>query len=133
MSRTELEPVVRTLDEVPESAVGRSRGATIRVVLGPAEGVPHFVTRLFTIAPGGSIPAHRHADIEHEQVVLQGEMVLGLDEREVTVRAGQAVFIPAGVVHWYENRGEVAVRFLCIVPRTDDYRTEWVARPGERR
>lgn len=126
-----IRPVVRAMDTVPGSPVGRSRGATIQVLLGPKEGAPNFVLRRFTIEPGGLIPAHRHADIEHEQVVLEGEMVLGLDNEEVTVRAGECVLIPAGTVHWYENRGTVPVRFLCIVPRTREYRTEWIARPGE--
>lgn len=124
-------PVVRPMDGVPESPVGRSRGATIQVLIGPNEGAPNFVLRRFTIEPGGLIPAHRHADIEHQQVVLEGEMVLGLDGEEVVVRAGDCVLIPAGTVHWYENRAQTPVRFLCIVPRTRDYRTEWIARPGE--
>ncbi len=124
-------PVVRPMDAVAESAVGRSRGATIQVLIGPKEGAPNFILRRFTLQPGGLIPAHRHADIEHQQVVLEGEMVLGLDDSQVTVHAGDCVFIPPGVVHWYENHGTVPVRFLCIVPRTREYRTEWIARPGE--
>jgi|AMFO01.1.fsa_nt_gi Uncharacterized conserved protein, contains double-stranded beta-helix domain len=123
-------PVVRAMNEAPPAKVANSRGASIQVLLGPAQGVPNFVTRRFTLEPGGRIPAHRHDSIEHEQVVLEGEMVLGLDDETVTVRAGDCVFIPAGVAHWYENRGTVPVRFLCIVPRTDDYRTEWLEPPA---
>ena len=40
--------------------------------------------------------------------------------------AGEAVLIPAGVVHWYENRSDVPVEFLCIIPKTKNYETEWV-------
>ncbi len=127
----EPRPVVRAMDTVPGSPVGRSRGATIQVLIGPREGAPNFILRRFTLEPGGLIPAHRHPDIEHQQVVLEGEMVLGLDERRVTVHAGECVFIPPGVVHWYENHGTRPVRFLCIVPVTREYRTEWIARPGE--
>ena len=123
-------PVVRSMDSVAWSAVGRSRGAAIQVLLGPPDGVPNFVLRRFAIEPGGVIPAHRHPDIEHEQVVLEGEMVLTLDGKAVTVRAGDCVLIPAGVVHRYENPGAVPVQFLCIVPRIDDYRTEWMEAPA---
>jgi quercetin dioxygenase-like cupin family protein len=123
--------VVRAMTEVPSMPVERSRGATIQLLLGPDDGAPRFVTRSFTLEPGGRIPCHRHSSIEHEQVVTEGTMVLGLDDRIVEVSAGDCVFIPAGVAHWYENRGDRAVKFLCVVPITDDYQTEWLEPPEE--
>jgi quercetin dioxygenase-like cupin family protein len=123
-------PVVRALDAVEAVSVPRCRGASLKVLLGPESGVPNFITRQFTLEPGGRIPCHRHDDIEHEQVVLEGKMVIGLDEREVEVGPGDSVFIPARVGHWYENRENVAVRFICIVPNTDDYQTEWLEEPA---
>ena len=125
MSEGTIEPVVRRMDAVAPRAVERAQGATIQVLLGPGEGAPNFFLRRFTLEPGGRIPAHSHPDIEHEQVVLEGEMVLGLGDEEITVQAGDCVLIPAGLVHWYENRGREPVRFLCIVPRTTEYRTDW--------
>ena len=125
------EPVIRSMDGAAAVAVERARGATIEVLLGVDDGVPHFATRRFTIEPGGRIPRHRHDAIEHEQVVLEGAMVIGLDDREVEVSAGECLFIPAGVAHWYENRGRVPVRFLCVVPLTSSYQTEWLEPPAE--
>jgi len=122
--------VVRALDSVESVAVPRCRGASLKILLGPESGVPNFITREFTLEAGGRIPCHRHDDIEHEQVVLEGAMVLGLDSREVEVGPGDSVFIPAGVGHWYENRGSDPVRFLCVVPATDDYQTEWLEEPA---
>ena len=101
------------------------------MLLGPEIGVPNFVTRLFTIEPGGRIPCHRHDTIEHEQVILDGAMVISLDGREAEVTTGDSIFIPAGVRHWYENRGSEPVRFLCVVPNTADYETEWLEGPAE--
>jgi quercetin dioxygenase-like cupin family protein len=106
--------------------VARAQGASMAVLLGPEMGVPNFVTRRFVLQPGGRIPAHRHSNIEHEQVVLRGEMIIGLDSQVETVRAGDAIFIPAGCVHWYENRGQEPVEFLCVVPKTQEYTTEWL-------
>jgi len=123
-------PVVRAMSGVTETAVERARGATIQVLIGPDDGAPRFFTRRFTIQPGGRIPKHRHEDIEHEQVVLEGEMVIGLDDDERTVRAGDTIFIPAGVSHWYENRSGDVMRFLCVVPRSDNYQTEWLEPPA---
>ena len=125
------QPVIRAMDDENAVPVERARGTTIEVLLGAADGAPHFATRRFTIAPGGRIPCHRHDDIEHEQVVLEGRMVLGLDERVVEVGPGDCLLIPAGVAHWYENRGEAPVRFLCMVPLTDGYQTEWLEPAAE--
>ena len=104
----------------------RAPGATIQVLIGPEEGAQRFFTRQFTLLAGGRIPEHRHADIEHEQVVVEGEMVLRMNGEEHVVRAGDAVFIPAGTRHSYENRGTVPVRFLCMVPSKTAYQTEWL-------
>ncbi len=130
MSHTPV-AVVRNQDAVESIAVPRCRGATMKVLLGPESGVPNFITRQLSIEPGGRIPCHRHDSIEHEQVVLEGSMVIGLDGREAEVGPGDAVFIPAGVDHWYENRGADTVRFVCVVPRTDDYQTEWLEEAAE--
>ncbi|TFG40128.1 MAG: cupin domain-containing protein [Candidatus Aminicenantes bacterium] len=122
-------PVVRGTATVRPQPVERTRGAAIQILIGPTDGAPNFITRRFTIAPGGRIPRHRHDTIEHEQVVLSGSMVIGFDQREVEVKDGDCIFIPAGVAHWYENRSDEPVAFLCMVPRTTDYQTEWLEPP----
>lgn len=116
-------------EEARFQPVAKARGASMAVLLGPNDEVPHFVTRRFILEPGGRIPEHRHPEIEHEQVVVRGEMVIGLDGVERTVRAGDAIFIPAGCAHWYENRGTETVEFLCVVPKTDHYDTHWLEAP----
>lgn len=123
---TPSQPTVRHISDVPGNPVERSRGASIQVLIGPAQGAPRFYTRMFTIDPGGRIPEHRHANVEHEQVVVEGELVIGLSGREHVVRAGDTLFIPAGVAHYYENRTQSVARFICVVPRADDYETEWL-------
>jgi quercetin dioxygenase-like cupin family protein len=45
---------------------------------------------------------------------------VGLDDEEVTVSAGDSLFIPAGTVHWYRNEGDEEGAFLCAVPNGDD-------------
>jgi len=124
-------PVVRNFTAVKPEVVERARGAAIQILIGPADGASNFSTRRFTLAPGGRIPRHRHDTIEHEQVMLSGSMVIGLDDREVEVGTGDVIFIPAGVAHWYENRSDEAVAFICVVPITDNYQTEWLEGPVE--
>ena len=124
-------PVVRNIAAVESHVVERTRGAVIQILIGPGDGAPNFITRRFTLAPGGRIPSHRHDSIEHEQFILAGTMVVGLDNREVDVTEGDSVFIPAGVAHWYENRTDEPVAFLCMVPQSNDYQTEWLEGPAD--
>jgi quercetin dioxygenase-like cupin family protein len=122
-------PVVRAVSSVDALTVERSRGAAIQVLIGPGEGAPNFITRRFTLKPGGRIPRHRHDTIEHEQFMLASSVVIGLDDDEIEVAEGDCIFIPAGVSHWYENRTDRTASFLCMVPITEDYRTEWLEPP----
>ena len=117
-------PIIKPMSQVTETVVEGCTGASIQVLLGPDDGMPNFYTRRVTIQPGGRIPAHRHQDIEHQQVVLQGELELVLDGEPRTVSCGDCVYIPARVGHAYENHGDVPVRFLCMVPATETYETE---------
>lgn len=129
MNPVQPAPLVRPPADAPAAPVPRSRGARMAVLIGPEQGAPNFILRRFSLAPGGRIPTHRHPEIEHEQVVVRGEMVLGSGDSERTVKTGDAVFIPAGTPHWYENRGAVEVEFLCIIPATASYGTEWLEDP----
>ena len=119
--------MVRPADGAPKKPVAKGKGAFLQVLVGPDDGAPNFILRRFTLEPGGCIPAHRHPTIEHEQFVLKGRMTIGLNDEEREVGSGEAVFIPAGVAHWYENRGDEAVEFLCVIPKTAEYETEWLA------
>lgn len=119
-------PFVRHVRDVEAKEVEHSRLTTIQVLIGPEDEVPYLYTRLFTVEPGGLIPHHFHDKIDHEQLVLDGELTLILDGREQTVRANDAVYIPKKVSHSYENRSKNRARFLCMVPATSDYSTKWL-------
>jgi quercetin dioxygenase-like cupin family protein len=41
------------------------------------------------------------------------------------------VLIPPGCAHSYENRGAEPVEFICVVPATADYQTEWLEDPPD--
>jgi len=112
-------PVVRGAEEVTYEPVDAADGLERGVLVGPADGAPTFAIRRFTLAPGAAVPKHTNA-VEHEQHVLAGEYVVGIDDTEYEVRAGDSLLIPAGTVHWYRNEGETEGAFLCAVPNGDD-------------
>lgn len=118
--------IVRPGDAVETVSIDGTRGARMAILIGPEQGAPHFVMRRFVVEPGGLIPEHDHEDIEHEQVVVRGELVLTLDGQTRTVRAGDAVYMPPGSSHRYENRTDSEAEFICVIPLTDGYGTRWL-------
>jgi len=112
-------PRIRRADEVEYEPVDAAAGLRKGVLLGPDQDAPNFAVRRFTLDPGGEVPRHTNA-VEHEQYVLAGEYVVGIDDEEHRVGPGDSLLIPAGTVHWYRNEGEEAGAFLCAVPNGDD-------------
>jgi len=112
-------PLVRRAEQVDYEAVGAAEGMSKGVLVGPGDGAPNLAIRRFTLDPGAEVPPHTNA-VEHEQYVLDGEYTVGLGEEEHVVRAGDSLFIPAGVVHWYRNESDTEGAFLCAVPNGDD-------------
>jgi quercetin dioxygenase-like cupin family protein len=119
MTDSDPEPLIRRAEEIDYETVDAAEGVEKGVLLNEAHGAPNFAIRRFTIAPGGEIPEHTN-EIEHEQYVLAGEYTVGIDGEEYQVAAGDSLFIPAGVVHWYRNDGDEEGAFVCAVPNGDD-------------
>jgi len=119
MSEHSPAPVIKRSEDVEYESVDAADGLSKGVLLNEADGAPHFAMRRFTIDPGAEVPKHTNA-VEHEQYVLEGEYVVGIDGAEHTVSAGDSLLIPAGVTHWYRNEGDEAGAFICAVPNGDD-------------
>lgn len=111
------EPLVIRADAVEAAPVKGAEGTRIQVLIDNGR-APHFAMRRFTMAAGGGMPNHTNT-VEHEQYVLAGSAHIGIGDREFDVSAGDVVFIPAGVPHWY-TAGEAGFQFLCLVPDQED-------------
>ncbi len=63
--------------------------------------LPAGATRwaLFTFEAGLSTPLHHTATLDYD-VILDGEVTLGLDEGNILLRAGDCVLIPAAMHSW---------------------------------
>lgn len=112
-------PLIRRHEDIEYQSVAAADGLRKGVLIGETHGAPNVALRRFTLAAGGEVPKHTN-DIEHEQYVLSGEYVVGVNGEEHTVSAGDAIHIPAGVVHWYRNEGDEEGAFICAVPTGDD-------------
>jgi quercetin dioxygenase-like cupin family protein len=109
---------VKHTSEVPAEVVKAGDMASMQVLISAQEG-PHFTMRRFVMEPGGGMPEHTNT-VEHEQYVLRGHANIGIGKEEFEVRAGDVVFIPKGVPHWYQNIGEEDFEFLCLIPNQPD-------------
>jgi quercetin dioxygenase-like cupin family protein len=109
---------VKNVKDVPANEVKAGDLATMQVLISAQEG-PHFAMRRFIMEPGGGMPEHTNT-VEHEQYVLRGHANIGIGKEEFEVRAGDVVFIPQGVPHWYQNIGEENFEFLCLIPNLLD-------------
>jgi quercetin dioxygenase-like cupin family protein len=118
-SDSSAEPLVRHGDDITYETVEAADGLRKGVLVDESHGAPNVAIRRFTLAPGGEVPRHTN-EIEHEQYVLSGEYVVGIEDEEYTVSAGDALHIPAGAVHWYRNDGDEEGAFICAVPTGDD-------------
>jgi quercetin dioxygenase-like cupin family protein len=113
--------VVKAKGQVAAQPVDKAVKTKIQWLIDRHDGAPNFELRKFTIKPGGRIPKHYHPDIEHEQYVLAGNYQVGIGEKVHQLKEGDSLFIPAGTVHWYENKGRGNAEFLCIVPKKERY------------
>ncbi|GAB3323759.1 cupin domain-containing protein [Haloplanus salinarum] len=119
MSEGSTTPVLKRSDEITYEPVDAADGLSKGVLLDEADGAPNFAIRRFTLDPGAEVPKHTNA-VEHEQYVLSGEYVVGIDGEEHVVSAGDTLLIPAGVPHWYRNESNETGAFVCAVPNGDD-------------
>lgn len=65
------------------------------------------VTR-YVYSPGTCFPRHTHA-VDKMDAVLSGEFRIVMEGAEVLLRAGDALFVPAGVAHSAEVVGDESV------------------------
>lgn len=73
---------------------------------------------LFDVAvpAGARVPApHRHLTYDETVYGLAGVCTFIVEGRELALAVGQAIFIPRGAAHQFQNRGTETTRFLVTV------------------
>lgn len=103
--------------DVPAQVFGpEAPGVTIRWVIDEkADGAPNYALRVIEVQPGGHTPKHTHP-YEHENFVVEGHGRVLIGDEWHEIGPGSVVFVPADVLHTYENAGDAPFRFLCGIP-----------------
>jgi len=109
---------VKHATDVEAKNVAAGKDTTIQVLISSQEG-PNFALRKFSMQKGGGMPLHTNT-LEHEQYVLRGHAKIGIGAETYEVKAGDVVYIPEGVPHFYTNIGDEPFEFLCIIPNKED-------------
>jgi quercetin dioxygenase-like cupin family protein len=60
-------------------------------------------------------PAHSHDHYEETIYVIAGVLTWTVDGQRIDVGPGQALCIPRGAVHGFENHGTEDVKALCVI------------------
>ncbi len=78
----------------------------------------HKVKRI-TVRSGKRLSLQRHEKRDEHWYVVKGSAVVTLDDKEVSLSAGEAVDIPRGVKHRIENRDDDDLVFIEV--QTGEY------------
>ena len=76
------------------------------------------VTVFEVAVPGGqrlAAPAHSHDHYEETIYGIDGVLTWTVDGRQIDVGPGQALCIPRGAIHRFDNNGSRDVKVLCAV------------------
>lgn len=92
-----------------------AQGAQIQWLIGKDSEAPTFAMRLFELEPGGHTPLHSHPH-EHEVFVLAGTGIVRDNGQERPIGPEDAILVPGGCEHNFENTGDSVLRFLCLIP-----------------
>lgn len=66
------------------------------------------------VAPGETVTAHQHEDMEEIFYFLEGEGTMQIENEVQPVVPGDRVIVPIQKVHILANTGEKQMRFICF-------------------
>jgi len=73
-----------------------------------------FKVKRIEVLPGKRLSYQKHAQRAEHWFVVEGTAKVTLDDREITVRAGEAIDIPIGAAHRVENPDEGNLVFIEV-------------------
>jgi len=73
-----------------------------------------FKVKRIEVLPGKRLSYQKHAQRAEHWVVVDGTAKVTLDDRDITVQAGEAIDIPIGSAHRVENPGDELLVFIEV-------------------
>jgi quercetin dioxygenase-like cupin family protein len=89
-------------------------GVTTRMLTSRRNGASALCIFEQWVAPGAGAPTHSHP-VEEVLTVRDGEAEMWLEGARTTVRAGEALIVPAGCKHGFRNSGSTTLRIHAVL------------------
>ena len=90
-------------------------GDQIRFLITGEETGGAFFMAEVSVPPGGGPPPHVHHREEESFRLLQGTLTIQAGEKTLKASPGDFVHLPRGMVHSFQNTGDVDAKFLVLV------------------
>ena len=74
----------------------------------------HFKVKTIRVNSGQQLSYQSHAKRAEHWIVVKGEAVVTLDDKEVNLKSGDHILIPVGAKHRIQNRGQEMVEFIEV-------------------
>ena len=81
-----------------------------------------LTTGVTAFEPGTAIPLHTH-NVEETIMLLAGEATVVIEDKTYELHAGDVTWVPAGVAHYFRNRGAGPLRIYWVYAGRDVTRT----------
>jgi mannose-6-phosphate isomerase-like protein (cupin superfamily) len=84
-----------------------------------SEGAKNVAVHLSEMQPGGAAYRHVHERSEHVYIVLSGSVEMVVENKSLKARAGDVVYVPAGVQHETRTLGNETLKYVVITAPPD--------------
>jgi len=110
--------IIKHPEDVPSTEVEMEGAEKVkkRALIMKEDGTPSIAMRLFELGEGGHTPFHAH-EWEHINYIVEGDGFIKFEGRDVPLKKGDSILVPAGEKHQYRNAGKTPFKFLCMVPK----------------
>jgi quercetin dioxygenase-like cupin family protein len=109
----------------PETVAEIERGAGVRTrpLIGKWNCESNRITSGFTsFAPGTGLAEHTH-NVEETVLVVEGEAAAFINGERFELTAGEVTWVPAGIPHYFVNRGAETMTIYWVYGGRDVTRT----------
>ena len=84
------------------------------LITGEQTGGAFFLAEV-SVPPGGGPPPHIHHREEETFYLQQGTLTIHVGGKTLNASPGDVVWLPRGIVHCFQNTGDVDAKFLALV------------------